>query len=62
MVIGGWKSDDWYGSPSDEVEVVSLDPEAHPLTECMNNIQPFPYATTSSVGHVLPSMNGGTDC
>ncbi len=59
MVVGGQKADDWFGHASDAVEVVSLDPENHPLTECMQNIKRFPYELYTAIGHVVPTPDGG---
>ena len=45
MVIGGLN-----GSYLDDVELVSIDPELHPVPDCLSQLNPLPALTGASAG------------
>ncbi len=51
MVVGG--SD--YGQLN-EVELVSLDPENHPVPECLRSLAPYPLSVEAASGAELQGM------
>ncbi len=52
MVVGGW--DD---ATLNQVELVSLDPENHPVPECLRELQGYPFAMRAASGAVLQGFS-----
>ncbi len=42
MVVGG--------ATTNETELISLEPESHPVPSCLRNLQPYPYMVRNAVG------------
>ncbi len=51
MVVGGYRQ----GSIK-TTELISLDPEAHPVPDCMKTLKSYPYPVTSASGGVVRGM------
>ena len=58
MVIGGIKLIGDQNVQSDEVQVVSLQPELYPVPECLSDlVNPFPISISDMAGGALDSGN-----
>ncbi len=57
MVVGGSTS----SGSVDQVELVSLDPDNHPVPECLKNLGPFPVEEYLAAGAELQGDGGALD-
>ncbi len=61
MVVGGFGGG--MGQKFDTVELLSLDPENHPVPDCLKSLRSFPEAISSAAGAALvdgaPVVCGG---
>ncbi len=50
MVVGGYNITE---DKLDQVELISLDPENHPVPNCLRNLGPFPLPLSGASGAEL---------